>query len=94
MSIGIIASLLLSLGVAWLVLSPLFEVGMRHDSCDADPLGPLLDAKERSLRSLKDLEMDFAMGKVSREDFEQSRKTLTAEVASILDKINTAGGVR
>jgi hypothetical protein len=94
MSFGIIASLVLSLFVVWFVLSPLFEPAM--PSYLATPgdgaLGALLDAKERALRSIKDLEMDFSMGKLSQDDFDQSRRALSSEVAAILARIEKIGG--
>jgi hypothetical protein len=94
MSLGIIASLILSLFVVWFVLSPLFEPAV--PSYLANPgdgaLGALLDAKERALRSIKDLEMDFSMGKLSQDDFEQSRRALSSEVAAILARIEKSGG--
>jgi hypothetical protein len=94
MSIGIIASLILSLLVVWYVLSPIFEGGMAHFGAAAQPgtLGPLLDAKERALRALKDLEMDFSMGKLSQEDFMTSKGSVTTEIASILAEIKKQGG--
>jgi hypothetical protein len=94
MSIGIIASLILSLLVMWYVLSPLFETAVPHFGGGAVPeaLGSLYDAKERALRSLKDLEMDLSMGKLSQDDFEQSKRTLTTEVAAILAEIRKHGG--
>jgi len=48
----------------------------------------LLDAKERALRSLKDLEFDFTMGKVSRDDYERSYAELSHEVALILRELS------
>lgn len=94
MTFGIIASLVLSLFVVWFVLSPLFEPSVPNYVAPPSDgaLGPLLDAKERALRSLKDLELDFSMGKLSRDDFEQSRRALSAEVAAILGDIKRNGG--
>jgi hypothetical protein len=94
MSLGIIASLILSLFVVWFVLSPLFEPVIPNYGKLATPgaLVPLLDAKERALRSIKDLEMDFSMGKLSQEDFDQSKRSITAEVAAILADIKKNGG--
>ena len=94
MSIGITASLILSLVVVWFVLSPLFETTVPNYGAAVQPgaLGPLLDAKERALRSLKDLELDLSMGKLSQDDFEQSKRTLTSEVAVILAEIRKHGG--
>jgi hypothetical protein len=94
MSIGIIASLILSLFVVWYVLSPLFETALPNYGAAVQPgaLGPLLDAKERALRSIKDLEMDLSMGKLSQDDFDQSKRTLITEVAAILTEIQKHGG--
>jgi hypothetical protein len=94
MSIGIIASLILSLVVMWYVLSPLFETTIPNYGETVQPgaLGPLLDAKERAIRSLKDLEMDLSMGKLSQDDFDQSKRMLTGEVATILAEIRKHGG--
>lgn len=97
MSIGIIASIILSLVVVYLVLMPFFEpaldvgVGARSEG---GALAPLLDAKERSLRALKDLDMDFSMGKLSQEDFETSKKALSLEVANVLNEISRRSGER
>ena len=94
MSIGIIASLILSLLVVWYVLSPIFEGGGFNFGAAEQPatVGPLRDAKERALRALKDLELDFAMGKISQEDFTNSKGSMTAEIASILAEIKKQGG--
>jgi hypothetical protein len=94
MSIGIIASLILSLFVVWYVLSPLFETAPAQYGTAVQPgeLGALLDAKERALRAIKDLEMDLAMGKLSQDDFEQSKRSLTTEVAAVLADIRKHGG--
>ncbi len=89
-----IASLILSLLVMWYVLSPLFETAGQNFGAAIQPgeLGPLFDAKERALRSLKDLEMDFSMGKLSQEDFDQLKRSVSTEVASILSEIKKNGG--
>jgi hypothetical protein len=41
---------------------------------------------------LKDLELDLSMGKLSQDDFEQSKRMLTSEVAVILAEIRKHGG--
>lgn len=85
----IIAAIVLVLCMTWFLLSPLLEPVLA--SSDSEPLSgsriALIDAKERGLRALKDLELDFAMGKVSREDFESSKQTLSVEVAALLKEL-------
>lgn len=94
MTMWIVLSILLSACLAYALVKPLFQPALGgvallsgHDSRRA-----LLDKKERVLRSLKDLELDHSMGKVSDEDFEASRRTLSIEVGRILDEIKRHGG--
>ena len=47
----------------------------------------LVDEKERSLRAIKDLELDFAMGKLSRDDYEVAKMELSADASAVLQKI-------
>lgn len=94
MTLSIIASLLLSLVIAWIIaapfLSPLPNVrGARGDDGEGDFL---LDAKERALRAIKDLELDYSMGKLSPEDFHASKETLSLELLSVLDRIKRDAG--
>ena len=94
MTFGIIASLALSLLVAWLLISPLLDTGGRSGPAPSSygEAAALLDAKERSLRAIKDLELDFSMGKLSQDDFDRSKEALSLELLSILDRIKKTGG--
>lgn len=60
--------------------------GMSYNS---DGLMALYDSKERSLRAIKDLELDYSMNKISPEEYERSRQELSLEVAGILEEINS-----
>jgi hypothetical protein len=94
MTMWIVLSILLSACLAYALVKPLFQPalgGVAHLS-GHDSRRALLDKKERVLRSLKDLELDHSMGKVSDEDFESSRRTLSIEVGRILDEIKRHGG--
>jgi hypothetical protein len=44
-------------------------------------------AREAKYRELKDAELDFETGKLSREDYEQLRASLRAEAVEILDRL-------
>lgn len=94
MSFGILASLALTLFVVWFIAAPFFEPALvRSGAAEGyGPLASLADAKERALRAIKDLELDFSMGKLSQEDFEDSRKALTLEVATLLKDIQKHEG--
>ncbi len=57
----------------------------------AGPLDLLLYLvrKEEVLLSIKDLEFDFKIGKVSEEDYADLRHRLEVEATSILEKLDT-----
>jgi len=44
--------------------------------------------KEEVLLSIKELEFDFKVGKISREDFEQMMQKLESEAVTVLDRID------
>ena len=48
----------------------------------------LLVRKEEILLSIKELEFDFKIGKISREDFDQMMKTLENEALEVLEKLD------
>jgi hypothetical protein len=85
-----VLSIMLSLSLAFFLAAPLAEEASASgaDSHKGhDQRGRLLDSKERALRALKDLELDYTMGKVSRDDFERSKLELTREVAQVLEEL-------
>jgi hypothetical protein len=89
-SLWIVLSILLSLSLGVFLAAPLFEVtadGPSGGSLERDIPARLLDAKERALRSLKDLELDYRMGKVSADEFERSKQEIGQEVAQILHEL-------
>jgi hypothetical protein len=93
-AIGLALSLVLSLGVGLYLLAPFFE--SRGTLAEAQPAaaesaGRLVDSKERALRELKDLELDFNMGKISREDYERAKGELSIEVGRVLEKLRSHG---
>lgn len=93
MSFGLVASVILSLLVAWYVIAPLLEPALNRRGAQGagDSIDALLDRKERALRSIKDLELDFEMGKLSQEDFDRSKAALSVEAAAILEEIAQKG---
>jgi hypothetical protein len=89
-TVWIVLSILLSLSLGVFLAAPLFEAaadGPAGESLDRDIPARLLDTKERALRSLKDLELDYRMGKVSADEFERSKQELGQEVAQILQEL-------
>lgn len=83
---------LLCLATLLYLLEPLFtaNTGANLPLASSDStldVVALLDRKERSLRAIKDLDLDFKMGKISSDDYQLSRNELSLEVAQVLAKL-------
>lgn len=93
MSVWIILSVALSLIIGFFLSAPLFELSPQgaDESLEVESYATLKDSKERALRALKDLELDYTMGKVGRDDFERSKQELSVEVAKILEEMRRHG---
>jgi hypothetical protein len=90
----IVLSLALSLVLGLFLATPLAETvgsGALQDGERDDRSAWLMDSKERALRALKDLELDYSMGKVSQPDFERSKQELSREVAGVLEELRRHG---
>jgi len=79
----------LSLVLGLFLMAPLFEPAVAASGVSGSEAvntpRRLRDAKERTLRALKDLELDHQMGKISSDDFERSSQELSLELAQILN---------
>jgi len=103
-AIGILALLLLAVVV--LLVSAPFRAGRRapggHDGtvadarlttpAVADSLDELEAAREAKYREIRDAELDYRTGKLSREDYEAIDADLRREALEILNSIEAAGG--
>lgn len=92
--VWIVLSLVLSLVLGLFLAAPLAETvgsGALQDGERNDRSARLMDSKERALRALKDLELDYSMGKVSQADFERSKQELSREVAVVLEELRRHG---
>lgn len=87
----IVLSLALSVCIGLYLMAPLFDQhqAFADAAVAAEVTRRLLDSKERALRAMKDLELDFTMGKVSREDYDRSHVELSHEVARILQELRS-----
>jgi hypothetical protein len=54
---------------------------------EVDPRTSLELARETSLRAIRDLELDWATGKVSEDDYRDLRATQEAEAADIMRRL-------
>lgn len=86
--------LLLSVGIVGFVVWPAFR-GTRHDwefSDDDTPLGRLSNRKEVLVGNLSDLDFEFAMGKVSEDDYMSLRNSLKRQTLKIMEQMEVIAG--
>ena len=85
-------ALVISSLCALYLLPPLLSDSSEHgDEVVSSKLIELADAKERSLRAVKDLELDFAMGKIAEDEYEVARNELVAEASHALQELKRHG---
>ena len=84
----LIAALTLALCalVILLVSGPLRAARRRGDRLSPER-GELLAAREAKYREIRDAEMDFRTGKLSRADYELVERELRAEAVAILNRL-------
>ena len=82
--------------VALFVLGPL--LAWRDDSAKAaavqeggDRRRELVDLRQEALSALRDLQMEFEVGKLTREDYEQQREKLTRQTVEIYREMDEDG---
>jgi hypothetical protein len=71
----------------WFVTGPLR--GGRQPVAENAQLAALRAARDAKLRELRDAELDFATGKLTRQDYELLNSTLRAEAAALLRQLDT-----
>jgi hypothetical protein len=89
-----LAIVVLALVVAVVVAGPLRR-RTAAGSVASDRREALEAAKEAKYREIRDAELDFRMGKLSREDYERTDGELRAQAIAILkdiDRLNGADG--
>ena len=79
-------TLVLCVGVILLVSGPLRAARRRGDRLSPER-GELLAAREAKYREIRDAEMDFRTGKLSRADYELVERELRAEAVEILNRL-------
>lgn len=79
------------------VLAALYVLGpaFRGEAIPAgDPRAALEAARAVALRSLHDLELDWATGKLSDEDYQAQRAVLDAEAAAVIRRLRESEPVQ
>jgi len=91
--IAFIASFLLAAVAAWYVGMPLFLSRTAYPEVSArENARAYTDQKERLLQVLKDLELDFDTGKITADEHQEMRLSISQEVGEIiryLDKLKS-----
>jgi rubrerythrin len=84
---------LLALSAIFFVGYPLFRPGVPYNKGagrlgEVERMQSLINKKEESYRLIKDLEMDYKMGKLSLEDYQELEGRYKQEAIEILKKID------
>ena len=90
------ASAVIAGAVALYVLGPLLGWGGAPAREDAGQEGEdrrreLMERRQEALSGLKDLELEFEVGKLTREDYEQQREKLTRQTVEIYREMDKDG---
>ena len=82
-----IGSFLLLLAVAYMIARPLFATEEAFEEAEDSKL---LAEKERQLADIRELDMDFATGKLTEEDYRTLRARSLAEAAAAMRALDEA----
>ena len=86
--------MLLLCGVATLIASPLiWRVGHDEDGPGADEAA-LESARDAKFREIRDAELDFRTGKLSRDDYRLLDTALRADAIELLRRLDSVRGQR
>ncbi len=85
--ITLLFALLIALGALAFVIWPLVGQEMPLLVVEDDQLADLLARKDNALRSLKDLEFDHQVGKISDEDFVRLNDRLSRQAMNLLQQV-------
>ena len=84
---------ILFIGVVLYVAYPLFselEEDVREDPRNLDR-EQALEEKENLVANLKDIEMDYQMGKLSEKDYEQLKSDFESQAVGVFDRLEQLG---
>lgn len=92
----ILAGLVVALAVLF-VLAPLLGWGddpafETEDARAAGERDALLHRRQQILAGIKDLELEYAVGKLTREDFDRTREALGAEAVEVYRRLDEDAG--
>lgn len=85
LTIGLAA--VVSLAALWYVIQPLLDPSPAPPMVEDDRLTELMAQKDTVLKSIKDLEFDYHVGKLSDEDFERFNLRLRRQAIGLIQQI-------
>ncbi len=91
LTIGIAA--VISLAALWYVIWPLVDPKPAPVMIEDDRLAELMGQKDTVLKSIKDLEFDYQVGKITDEDFERFNLRLRRQAVGLLQQIEQVSPV-
>ena len=83
----LLLALIISFAALGYVLWPFLSKDVPHLPVDNDRLTDLLARKDRALRSLKDLEFDHQVGKISDEDFQRFNYRWSRQAIALIQQV-------
>ncbi|MEZ4616656.1 MAG: zinc ribbon domain-containing protein [Caldilineaceae bacterium] len=83
----LLLALLLALAVLGFVLWPLFRSTVPLINDEDERFTELLARKDRSLRTLKELEFDHQVGKISDEDYQRLQERLSRQAIVLIQQV-------
>ncbi len=87
-------SALVVAGAALWVLAPLLGWGATDAfASSGEGLSDTMQRRNETLKALKDLELEFEMGKLTREDYEQTRAQLSRQAVEIYKELDAQAPV-
>lgn len=84
-------TVLLAAAAAWYVLAPLWRRGVPPERARSTEQARLLEARETALRTLRDLALDHATGKMSDADYDTLRTRHEAAAIEALRRLDAIG---
>jgi hypothetical protein len=87
----VLAAIVLAGIVAMVVIAPLRRAAVREEAED-DSRAALEAAKEAKYREIRDVELDYRMGKLSEEDWRAGDRELRAQAIEILRQLDAVEG--
>jgi hypothetical protein len=90
-AVEVLAALLLGFTLIWIVFEPLVGGHRRPESLSPDPPELEATAHGAALIALKDLELDYATGKLSASDYDELRVRFTAAAVASLRQTGPDG---